>query len=608
MFRGHRWGISQKFILFVSAAVLAFMVTAFLVTRTMLEDYALSAADETAALILDQTDKRLVAFFAELEALSRSMAATRTVMSVDVDGMRDLFVASVLARRHYLRAMYLGGADGRMHEWGVGVEFVDHAPSFPSDYDPRVRPWYRSTMEHGDFTISAPYRYASVDDIGITCALPVRRADGSFVGVLGLDILLRSLGSVLDGLQIPKGGKAVILGSGAEIIASQFAEDRPEGMMLKRFGAGDVLSAPYGSFTGLIAGQATHFAYKRIASLNWIVVVAMPLSPIRESVRSLLDLIGIVELVLMVALVAALAVISGQLIITPLGHIVSVINRTESGQKGLRVNVNSSDEFGLLGDEFNRLLDTVEEYSSSLEDKVRSRTDELRKVQRENTRLRIIEERRRIYRDMHDTIGAKLTNIFFCNSVALDLAKDGPERLREMLRAAESNCLQAVGSLKGIILGMSEDDRRASSFSLAVTAGARSRLEAAGIAFDCVVKDKRAIEELPSSMLDELEKVMDELVSNVLKHAAAAKVRFRLSLGRAGLSFRFSDDGRGFDPAAGHTGSGAQNIRYRIESLGGSLRVDSGPGMGALYRIFIPRDRLVRTPAEADRSPAEAER
>jgi methyl-accepting chemotaxis protein len=592
------WGISQKYILFVSAAVLAFMITAFIVTRTMLEDYAFRAADETAALILDQTDKRLVAFFSELEAILRSLASTAIVQSVDTVAMRDVFITSVVSRSRYLRAIYLGTSDGRMFEWGVGAEFIDYAPGFPPDYDPRVRPWYRSALEKGDFSISAPYRYASVDDIGITCALPVRTPDGTLIGVLGLDILLRSLASVLDGLAIPKGGKALILGSRGEIIASQFNEDKPEGMILKHFSADDVIAHPAGSFTGSVGGQATQFVHQRIESLDWIVMVAMPLVPIRESVRALLDLIGMVELMLMVALVIALAIISGKLIVSPLGHIVSVINHVEAGEKGFRVTVASSDEFGLLGDEFNRLLDTVEEYSSSLEDKVRSRTDELRKLQRENTRLRIIEERRRIYRDMHDTIGAKLTNIFFCNSVALDLTKDGPERLREMLRSAESNCLQAVGSLKGIILGMSDDDRRANSFSLTVSAGVRSRLEATGIAFDCVVKNKRAIEELPPGILDEFEKIIDELVSNVLKHAGAASVRLRLSLGSSGLSLRFSDDGRGFDPRAAGTGAGFSNIRYRAEALGGTVRVEAEPGMGTLYRISIPHPVVLHGPAE----------
>lgn len=586
------WSISHKFILLVSAAVAVFMVAAFILTRNVLEDYALETADGTAAIILDQTDKRLSSFFGEMEALARALGGTRVVKSANVDGMRDLFIASVLARSAYLRAIYLGTETGAMHEWGIGAEFVDHSPSFPPEYDPRVRPWYVDAVRNGDFTVSPPYRYASVDDIGITCALPVFDDEGSFVGVLGLDILLASLGAVLDGLDIPRQGRALILGSSDEIIASQFPGDKPEGMILKRFAiktdAAAHTGADFGVFIGEIDGQETQFLRKRIEGLDWSIVVAMPLEPIRESVRALLDLIGLVELLLMVALVLALGGITGQLIVAPLGHMVSVINKVEGGQRGQRVNVRSTDEFGLLGGEFNRLLDTVEEYSASLEDKVRTRTDELLKLQRENTRLRVVEERRRIYRDMHDTIGAKLTNIFFCSNVAMDLAKDGPDRLREMLITIESNCTQAVSSLKGIILGMSEDDRRASSFSLVISTGIRNRLEARGIKFDCVIRNKRALEELPTKVREELEKVVDELVSNVLKHSAASTVRLRVFIGSAGLSLRFSDDGVGFNPDLRRPGTGVANVRFRVESLGGSVRLESGDGAGTSYRLLIP--------------------
>jgi len=579
-------GISQKFIILVSAAVAVFMLTAFLVTRNVLEDYALESADDTAGIILDQTDKRLAAFFGELEALARSLAGTGVVRSVDQAGMRDIFIASVLARSNYLRAIYLGTASGNMYEWGVGAEFVDHTPSFPPGYDPRLRPWYISAVAKGDFSVSAPYRYASVDDIGITCALPVYSSDGDFVGVLGLDILLASLASVLDGLQIPRQGKALILGSRGEIIASQFPGDKPEGIILKTFSSVPVDGSS--SFLGAIDGQEIQFVHKKIEGLDWSVLVAMPLEPIRFSVKKLLNLIGVVELVLMAALVVALAGISGKLIVSPLGHMVSVINKVEGGEKGLRVAVRSTDEFSVLGGEFNRLLDTVEEYSSGLEDKVRSRTEELQKLQQENTRLRIVEERRRIYRDMHDAIGAKLTNIFFCSNVAMDLAKESPPRLREMLATIESNCTQAVGSLKGIILGMSEDDRRASSFSLAISVGIRNRLGAGNIACDCTIKNKKALEDLSPEVRDELEKILDELVSNVLKHSRASNVKLRLSIGPNGLSLRFSDDGTGFEPGPSRSGSGIGNVRFRVERLGGTVRMESSGGSGTRYRVLIP--------------------
>lgn len=629
---GSTWSISHKFIVLVATAVAIFMIAAFFLTRAMLEDYALAAADDTAAIILDQTDKRLAAFFADMEALARSLAGTRFVSGVDVAGMRDLFISAVRARQTYLRSVYLGTADGRMFEWGIGPEFVDFTPSFPDGYDPRVRPWYRSALERGEFGVSEPYKYASVDAVGITCVLPVAGPDGAIIGVLGMDILLERLGSVLEGLRIPRQGKAFILSADGHIIAGQRQSDRPAGGVLPQFEPMPVGGA--GLATVMFDGRETQLLHKRIEGLDWTVVVALPLEPIRESMRTLIDLISLVEIGLMLALIAALGTISGRLIVAPLGQLVSVINRIEAGERGLRVRVTTHDEFGVLGTEFNRLVDTVEDYSASLEEKVRIRTEELVRLQRENTRLRVIEERRRIYRDMHDTIGAKLTNIFFCANVARDLVISGgqsgghpaapetasgngahgpadghpitpeaasgsgahglpevagsPARLMEMIDTIDTNCTQAVDSLRGIILGMSRDDERASSFALSVSVGVRRRLQAASVECDCIIQSRRALEQLPPRTREELERIIDELVSNVLRHASATKVRLRLAMGRGGLRLSFRDDGKGMDPALVRKGLGLDNIQYRAGTLGGSARLISAPGKGCAWNIHIP--------------------
>ena len=97
-----------------------------------------------------------------------------------------------------------------------------------------------------------------------------------------------------------------------------------------------------------------------------------------------------------------------------------------------------------------------------------------------------------------------------------------------------------------------------------------------------------ALEDLPSSHREELEKILDELVSNVLKHSGASHVRMRLATGATGVLLRFSDDGAGFDPSGRSLGSGIGNIRYRVQALGGSVRIETAAGKGTLYAIAIP--------------------
>lgn len=596
---GRRLGIGGKYILLVSLSAAAFIAAALLVSGGLLRDYALAAADELAGIVLGQAAERFERFFAEMESVAAGLAGTRAVREADPEGMRDLFVATVRARRPYLRGIYLGTPEGAMHEWGEGEGFADNVPSFPPGYDPRTRPWYRTATEREGFSVSRPYEFASVGAIGITCVLPVRRGDGSLVGVLGLDILLAGLTSVLDDLEIPKGGKALILSGDGGIIASQFPGDAGEGRSLKRFQAGgaSILGEREGSFVGEYEGLSTQFVHRRVEGLDWIIAVGMPLGSVMEPVTSLLDLLCAVGLILMAFLLAALVAITGRLIVSPLSHVVSVVNRIEGGDRGARASIRSGDEFGLLCAELNRLADAVEENSRDLEEKARLRGEESSRLLRENTQLRLVEERQRIYRDMHDSIGARLTNVFFCNGVARELAKGGAKELREMHERIESNCLEAIQDLKEIILGMGEGEGPAPEFPRRLAEGLRQRLGAAGIRLDCRVGNREELAALDAAARGELEKLFDELVSNVLKHSGATGVRLRMSVAGGRLRVAFSDDGRGFDPSGDRgSGSGLANVRYRVESLGGSLRLEAGPGAGAAYSIEIPlkEDRYAR--------------
>ena len=602
--RIQRLGLSQKFILLVSLAVLIFLLAAFLNSRSILGAHALESANEQAALILDQTDKRLMAFTEEMRQLAEGLAGTSAVRRADPEGMRDLFLATVAARKRYLRAIYLGTADGRMYEWGQGRGFVNNEPVFPPGYDPRTRPWYREALRADGFAASSPYTFASVQELGITLVLPVRNGDGAFVGVLGLDILLDDMRAVLEDLDIPKGGKAFLLTPAGDIVASQFGRPRGASRALERFsvpGGEKVLSLDAGSFESELDGRAMRFVHKKTSEHDWIIVVAMPLDLIMRSTWMVLRTISLMEIILMIMLTLVLTGLSATLIIQPLSHIVSVINGVKAGKKGARADLRTGDEFGIMAAELNTLLDTVEDYSTHLEEKVRTRTGELAALQLENTRLGLLEERRRIYRDVHDTIGAKLTNIFFSNGVARELARSAgaamPAKLAEMHDAIESNCLAAVQSLKELILGMKVADDSMRDLALFAREGVGRRLAAGGIAYECSIPDTESLDRLSPEARAELVKILDELASNTLKHSGASRARLAVTGemagtgdtdGTGGISIEWRDDGRGFDPAALRSdSSGIENVRFRVGALGGTVVLDSAPGAGTRCTIRV---------------------
>ena len=80
-----------------------------------------------------------------------------------------------------------------------------------------------------------------------------------------------------------------------------------------------------------------------------------------------------------------------------------------------------------------------------------------------------------------------------------------------------------------------------------------------------------------------------EAIQNAAKYAGrGAQVTLRLRQDQGSLGVRIADDGRGFDPALTPEGAGVQNIRERIEDLGGTFEVASSPGHGTVLTISLP--------------------
>ena len=79
-----------------------------------------------------------------------------------------------------------------------------------------------------------------------------------------------------------------------------------------------------------------------------------------------------------------------------------------------------------------------------------------------------------------------------------------------------------------------------------------------------------------------------EALQNVARYAQASRVRLRVWLSASTITFRVEDDGKGFDPAAVVRSSGLQNMRDRLEALGGSITIQSALGKGTVVEGRLP--------------------
>ena len=95
---------------------------------------------------------------------------------------------------------------------------------------------------------------------------------------------------------------------------------------------------------------------------------------------------------------------------------------------------------------------------------------------------------------------------------------------------------------------------------------------------------------LPISIEEELYRIAQEGLNNVVKHAGAMQVQIKLKYDENTVSLEMTDDGKGFEPEAVSQsgGFGLQGIQERVQQLGGTLNIESASLRGTRLSVRIP--------------------
>jgi signal transduction histidine kinase len=222
--------------------------------------------------------------------------------------------------------------------------------------------------------------------------------------------------------------------------------------------------------------------------------------------------------------------------------------------------------------------------SRQLADAMRERRDAA--VEFEST----LRERSRLAADLHDTLEQSLTGL------ALQLEAS------EALRAREADRSQQHMTLAKQVLDRSREDLRRSIWNLHTNPLEAANLtealreiaanRSAGLGLRIVVQTQGATRPLPDFVAGNLLLLVQEGITNAIKHAQPTQIRLELEFAPKAVSIAIVDDGQGFDvdqaagPKEGHFG--LQGMRERIKRLGGHLRVESRRGHGTRVRAVVP--------------------
>ncbi|MCC6725466.1 MAG: sensor histidine kinase [Saprospiraceae bacterium] len=194
-------------------------------------------------------------------------------------------------------------------------------------------------------------------------------------------------------------------------------------------------------------------------------------------------------------------------------------------------------------------------------------------------------ERVRIAKDLHDRLGSMLTTVKWSFDGYLEGSTDKQDlaplvKANRMLddayqevRRISHDMVSGVLTKFGLVTAVEE---------LCSAINASGRLQAKLVVF--------GMEERPDNQVEiTLYRVIQELMSNILKHAKASAVTIQISRIEDELNVTVEDDGQGFDPAAvKSSGMGLKNIEARVRGINGTVFFDTGKGSGTSVLIEVP--------------------
>jgi signal transduction histidine kinase len=197
-------------------------------------------------------------------------------------------------------------------------------------------------------------------------------------------------------------------------------------------------------------------------------------------------------------------------------------------------------------------------------------------------------ERKRFAKDLHDGLGPLMSTVKMSLSSLSRIEKD--DQTKKILHNSDKVIDEAIKSIREISNNLSP--HILNNFGL--IKAMRNFINKINYSDSIKIKFTSDFEDdrFESNTEVVLYRVLCELINNTIKHAGASLISISLEKFQNGITCRYTDNGRGFDPTllspAYHTGMGYSNMVTRINSLNGSFNLTSEPEKGTKAVISVP--------------------
>ncbi len=511
-----------------------------------------------------------------------------------------LFFLSNVLMQHPLYANF-GAADGDGNIFCMTLPQRMPVSIAAQDY-------FQQSMSSRDFAIS-PYQVSPTNAQAIiTLAYPVLQDSGQPQGIVFASLDLRWLGAFMNASPLPEGSMLRVIDPNGLVLASypegeiEVGQTLPETQIL-----GTVLTQESGLTQGRDAdGTSRLYAYAPMragSDSNVFIVVSVPTAEaLAESNRILVR--NLIALVLGTMLALGIAWIGTQFFfLRQVNSLVDVTQRLSAGDLSARAGwAPGQGELGQLARAFDAMAATLqrrEREQQQAEAQIRQQ-DQVRASLLRQLIGAQEDERMRISRELHDETSQSLTALLVGLDTISIAARNDQSRIDGHVHDLKSIAEDMLANIHRLIADLRPSLLDDIGLVAAIEWYGEQRLKPHGISFS--MPEHSLQERLPPPIETSVFRIVQEGLTNIVRHARASAVTVRLRQDGNQVTLEISDDGVGFDPnlldapEADGRGLGVRGMRERATILGGSLEIASAVGKGTTVRIHFPTYREEESP------------
>ena len=196
-----------------------------------------------------------------------------------------------------------------------------------------------------------------------------------------------------------------------------------------------------------------------------------------------------------------------------------------------------------------------------------------------------LQERNRIAREIHDSLGHALTAQTIQLENALLLLPSNVDKATDFLKQAKQLAYQALQEVSRSVATLRADPLRGKSLENAINNLIRDFSSATTLTPDCKISLAHPV---TPEVGTAIYRILQEALTNISKHSVATQVTLQLHSQDRRLHLLVEDNGKGFYPEQNTTGFGLQGMRERATALGGSFHIISEPQKGCRIQVNIP--------------------